>query len=71
MQVTRLPCGAHAIGAGMGAQVGRAMAVRSARRCGFRNSASGFSGEVFSVEPTWKIYAHAKGDPFGHTRHRF
>jgi nitroimidazol reductase NimA-like FMN-containing flavoprotein (pyridoxamine 5'-phosphate oxidase superfamily) len=37
---------------------------------GFRNSVSGFRSEVFSVEPT-KIYGHAKGDPFGHTRHRF
>jgi nitroimidazol reductase NimA-like FMN-containing flavoprotein (pyridoxamine 5'-phosphate oxidase superfamily) len=26
--------------------------------------------EVFSVVPT-KIFAHAKGDPFGQTRHRF
>jgi hypothetical protein len=26
--------------------------------------------EVFSVVPT-KVYAHAKGDPFGQTMHRF
>lgn len=28
------------------------------------------SSEVFSVTPT-KVYAHAKGDPFGATTHRF
>jgi len=26
--------------------------------------------KVFSVLPT-TVYAYAKGDPFGHTRHRF
>ena len=25
---------------------------------------------VFEVKPT-KVYAHAKGDPFSHTRHQF
>lgn len=29
-----------------------------------------FPSQVFSVTPA-KIYAHAKGDPFGHTRHQF
>jgi nitroimidazol reductase NimA-like FMN-containing flavoprotein (pyridoxamine 5'-phosphate oxidase superfamily) len=38
---------------------------------GFRDSAhNDFPSEVFSVVPT-KIYAHAKGDPFGQTTHRF
>ncbi len=38
---------------------------------GFRNvDESDFRSEVFSVTPT-KIYAHAKGDPFGQTTHRF
>jgi nitroimidazol reductase NimA-like FMN-containing flavoprotein (pyridoxamine 5'-phosphate oxidase superfamily) len=38
---------------------------------GFHNiNENDFSSEVFSVTPT-KIYAHAKGDPFGHTTHRF
>lgn len=29
-----------------------------------------FGGVVFGVTPT-RAYAHAKGDPFGHTRYRF
>jgi nitroimidazol reductase NimA-like FMN-containing flavoprotein (pyridoxamine 5'-phosphate oxidase superfamily) len=37
---------------------------------GFRHIDEGIPSEVFSVTPT-KIYAHAKGDPFGQTRHRF
>jgi len=38
---------------------------------GFRNvDESDFRSEVFSVTPT-KVYAHAKGDPFGQTTHRF
>jgi general stress protein 26 len=43
----------------------------AAREGGFRDidREDGFS-EVFSVVPT-TIYAHAKGDPFGQTSHRF
>jgi nitroimidazol reductase NimA-like FMN-containing flavoprotein (pyridoxamine 5'-phosphate oxidase superfamily) len=37
---------------------------------GFQDDGSDFVSEVFSVVPT-TIYAHAKGDPFGQTRHRF
>jgi hypothetical protein len=38
---------------------------------GFRHGDSNdVSSEVFSVVPT-TIYAHAKGDPFGQTTHRF
>jgi general stress protein 26 len=38
---------------------------------GFLHSAEDdFVSEVFSVVPT-TIYSHAKGDPFGQTRHRF
>jgi len=38
---------------------------------GFRNvDDNDFRSEVFSVTPA-KIYAHAKGDPFGQTTHRF
>jgi nitroimidazol reductase NimA-like FMN-containing flavoprotein (pyridoxamine 5'-phosphate oxidase superfamily) len=37
---------------------------------GFRHIDEGFPSEVFSVTPI-KIYAHAKGDAFGQTRHRF
>lgn len=37
---------------------------------GLRAVGGDFPSEVFSVMPT-KVYAHAKGDPFGHTRHRF
>jgi nitroimidazol reductase NimA-like FMN-containing flavoprotein (pyridoxamine 5'-phosphate oxidase superfamily) len=38
---------------------------------GFRNhSMDDFPSRVFRVTPT-KIFAHAKGDPFGHTTHRF
>jgi nitroimidazol reductase NimA-like FMN-containing flavoprotein (pyridoxamine 5'-phosphate oxidase superfamily) len=38
---------------------------------GFHHGAnSDILSEVFSVVPT-TIYAHAKGDPFGQTRHRF
>jgi nitroimidazol reductase NimA-like FMN-containing flavoprotein (pyridoxamine 5'-phosphate oxidase superfamily) len=36
---------------------------------GFR-SAGDWPSQVFSVRPA-KIYAHAKGDPFGATTHRF
>jgi nitroimidazol reductase NimA-like FMN-containing flavoprotein (pyridoxamine 5'-phosphate oxidase superfamily) len=43
----------------------------SATTGGFRNrSMDGFVSQVFTVRPT-RIYAHAKGDPFGHTRHLF
>ena len=38
---------------------------------GFRNPGmNDFPSVVFAVQPT-KIYAHAKGDPFGATTHRF
>jgi nitroimidazol reductase NimA-like FMN-containing flavoprotein (pyridoxamine 5'-phosphate oxidase superfamily) len=38
---------------------------------GFRNHGAGdFHSLVFTVTPT-KVFAHAKGDPFGHTTHRF
>ena len=38
---------------------------------GFHNiDENNFASEVFAVAPT-KIYAHAKGDPFGQTRYRF
>lgn len=40
------------------------------REGGFRHGAEDFSSEVFSVTPT-KVYAHAKGDRFGQTTHRF
>jgi nitroimidazol reductase NimA-like FMN-containing flavoprotein (pyridoxamine 5'-phosphate oxidase superfamily) len=37
----------------------------------FRNLGAGdWPSEVFSVTPT-KVFAHAKGDPFGATTHRF
>ena len=42
----------------------------SAREGGFYNGTMEWQSEVFSVRPT-KIYAHAKGDPFGATTHRF
>jgi len=42
-----------------------------ARDGGFRNHSAGdFPSLVFTVTPA-KIFAHAKGDPFGHTTHRF
>lgn len=59
-------------------RVARAFAVKwdgrwqyTARDGAFRDAADG-SGEalVFSVTPV-KVFAHAKGDPFGATRHRF
>jgi general stress protein 26 len=37
---------------------------------GFRHGDNDFESEVFSVVPT-TVYAHAKGDPFGQTAHRF
>jgi hypothetical protein len=38
---------------------------------GFRNrSAQGWRSQVFSVTPV-KVYAHAKGDPYGATTHKF
>jgi nitroimidazol reductase NimA-like FMN-containing flavoprotein (pyridoxamine 5'-phosphate oxidase superfamily) len=38
---------------------------------GFRNTdRDDLPSEVFKVAPT-KVYAHTKGDPFGHTTHRF
>jgi hypothetical protein len=38
---------------------------------GFHNlNRNDIVSEVFSVVPT-TVYAHAKGDPFGQTRHRF
>jgi Pyridoxamine 5'-phosphate oxidase len=36
----------------------------------FRDPDSGGAAMVFSVTPA-KVFAHAKGDPFGATRHRF
>ena len=43
----------------------------SVRDVGFGNlNANDFRSLVFTVRPT-KIYAHAKGDPFGATTHRF
>jgi nitroimidazol reductase NimA-like FMN-containing flavoprotein (pyridoxamine 5'-phosphate oxidase superfamily) len=42
----------------------------AARDGGFRHADEDIPSEVFSVTPT-KVYAHAKGDPFGQTRHRF
>jgi general stress protein 26 len=36
----------------------------------FRSPAGGGEAMVFSVTPT-KVFAHAKGDPFGATTHRF
>ena len=37
---------------------------------GFRNVDGNIASLVFSVTPT-TVYAHAKGDPFGQTTHRF
>jgi nitroimidazol reductase NimA-like FMN-containing flavoprotein (pyridoxamine 5'-phosphate oxidase superfamily) len=37
---------------------------------GFRNAAMDVTSYVFTVAPT-RVYAHAKGDPFGATTHRF
>jgi hypothetical protein len=37
---------------------------------GFRDPDGSGGVEVFSVTPT-KVFAHAKGDPFGATAHRF
>ena len=42
----------------------------TAREGGFYNDSPDRPSEVFSVQPT-KIYAHAKGEPFGATTHRF
>lgn len=44
----------------------------TARDGGFQNSDGGgdFRSEVYTVTPT-KVYAHSKGEPFGHTRHTF
>lgn len=36
----------------------------------FRDADGGGEADVFSVAPV-KVFAHAKGDPFGQTRHRF
>jgi len=36
----------------------------------FRSPAGGGEAMVFSITPT-KVFAHAKGDPFGATTHRF
>ncbi len=36
----------------------------------YHGSGDDFPSEVFHVEPT-RIFAHAKGDPFGATTHRF
>jgi nitroimidazol reductase NimA-like FMN-containing flavoprotein (pyridoxamine 5'-phosphate oxidase superfamily) len=36
----------------------------------FRNGGGGWPSEVFGVIPA-KVFAHAKGDPFGATTHRF
>ena len=41
-----------------------------ARDGAFRDPKGGGSAMVFSVAPV-KVFAHAKGDPFGETRHRF
>jgi hypothetical protein len=43
------------------------MAVRGARR---RLHHGGHPAVVFSVKPA-KVFAHAKGDPFGATTHKF
>jgi general stress protein 26 len=42
----------------------------TARDGRFRGSGSGDGATVFSVTPV-KVFAHAKGDPFGATAHRF
>ena len=42
----------------------------TARGGAFRGSDGSGEALVFSVKPT-KVFAHAKGDPFGATRHRF
>jgi hypothetical protein len=43
----------------------------SAADGGFRHGgADGFVSQVFTVRPS-RVYAHSKGDPFGHTRHLF
>ena len=42
----------------------------SAREGGFYEDPADEGSVVFSVRPT-KVYAHAKGDPFGATTHRF
>jgi general stress protein 26 len=41
-----------------------------ARDGGFRDSDGNGGAEVFAVTPV-KVFAHAKGDPFGATAHRF
>ena len=50
-------------------KMGRAAAVR-AQGGAFRDPAGDGEAMVFSVTPT-KVFAHAKGDPFGATTHRF
>jgi nitroimidazol reductase NimA-like FMN-containing flavoprotein (pyridoxamine 5'-phosphate oxidase superfamily) len=59
------------------ARVARAFTVRWDGRWQYTASGGCFRGEdgsgeamVFSVTPA-KVFAHAKGDPFGATRHRF
>jgi hypothetical protein len=42
----------------------------TARDGRFRGSGSSAGATVFSVTPV-KVFAHAKGDPFGATAHRF
>jgi len=44
--------------------------VLSAHEGGFSQGSHEMQSAVFSVRPT-KVYAHAKGDPFGATTHRF
>jgi len=41
-----------------------------ARDGAFRDPDGSGAAMVFSVRPL-KVFAHAKGDPFGETRHRF
>ena len=42
----------------------------TARDGAFRDPDGNGEAMVFAVTPV-KVWAHAKGDPFGHTRHRF
>jgi general stress protein 26 len=42
----------------------------TARDGAFRGSGGSGAAMVFAVTPT-KVFAHAKGDPFGATRHKF
>jgi hypothetical protein len=44
------------------------LAVRDG--CFYNRSMNDFPSQVFTVKPV-KVFAHAKGDPFGATTHRF